>query len=188
MELAIEWIDFSAPSRPSPDIIETDIPARLDALPWGRFHVQVVVALGVTWILDGLEVTMTGALSGVLKESATLGLSNAEIGLAASAYLVAHAAGDERADNSLQCPFPYPATHYRRFQNGGQPREMRGRSFNVGPDDLKFRSAGEPVVHSSPLTPMRRFALPLALFCAGQGGIIGTACSLEAPVFRFLRL
>jgi hypothetical protein len=78
---------ISAPSRPSPDIIETDIPARLDALPWGRFHVQVVVALGVTWILDGLEVTMTGALSGVLKESATLGLSNAEIGLAASAYL-----------------------------------------------------------------------------------------------------
>jgi MFS family permease len=84
---------ISAPSRPSPDIIETDIPARLDALPWGRFHVQVVVALGVTWILDGLEVTMTGALSGVLKESATLGLSNAEIGLAASAYLVGAVSG-----------------------------------------------------------------------------------------------
>src|SRR5271163_2384107 len=78
---------FSAPSRPSPDIIETDIPARLDALTWGRFHTQVVVALGVTWILDGLEVTMTGALSGILKETATLGLSNTEVGLAASAYL-----------------------------------------------------------------------------------------------------
>src|SRR5450631_587468 len=77
---------ISAPPPPSPDIIETNIPARLDALPWGRFHTQVVVALGVTWILDGLEVTMTGALSGVLKESTTLGLSNAEIGLAASAY------------------------------------------------------------------------------------------------------
>jgi MFS family permease len=68
----------------SPDIIETDIPARLDALPWGRFHSLVVVALGVTWILDGLEVTMTGALSGVFKETTTLGLSNTEIGLAAT--------------------------------------------------------------------------------------------------------
>jgi MFS family permease len=71
----------------SPDVIETDIPARLDALPWGRFHTLVVVALGVAWILDGLEVTMTGALSGILRESTTLGLSNAEVGLAASAYL-----------------------------------------------------------------------------------------------------
>jgi MFS family permease len=86
---------ISAPASPgpSPDIIETNIPARLDALPWGRFHTQVVVALGVTWILDGLEVTMTGALSGVLKQSTTLGLSNAEIGLAASAYLVGAVSG-----------------------------------------------------------------------------------------------
>ena len=45
-------------------IIETDIPFRLDALPFGRFHVLVIVALGITWILDGLEVTLAGALSG----------------------------------------------------------------------------------------------------------------------------
>src|SRR3979490_840729 len=68
-------------------IVETDIPARLDALPWGRFHTLVVVALGVTWILDGLEVTLAGALSGALKASSALGLSNTEIGLAGSAYL-----------------------------------------------------------------------------------------------------
>jgi MFS family permease len=68
-------------------IVETDIPARLDALPWGRFHVLVVVALGITWILDGLEVTLTGALAGVLKEPSALGLTNTEIGLASSAYL-----------------------------------------------------------------------------------------------------
>jgi MFS family permease len=68
-------------------VVETDIPARLDALPWNRFHTLVVVALGVTWILDGLEVTLTGALAGVLKESSTLGLTNTEIGLASSAYL-----------------------------------------------------------------------------------------------------
>jgi MFS family permease len=77
--------------RPGPhdgDVLETDIPARLDALPWSRFHSLVVAALGITWILDGLEVTLTGALAGVLKESSTLGLSNTEIGLASSAYLV----------------------------------------------------------------------------------------------------
>jgi MFS family permease len=68
-------------------IIETDIPARLDALPFGRFHVLVIVALGITWILDGLEVTLAGALSGELKESSALGLSNAQIGLAGSCYL-----------------------------------------------------------------------------------------------------
>jgi MFS family permease len=69
------------------NIIETDIPARLDALPFGRFHLLVITALGVTWILDGLEVTLAGALSGELKEPAALGLSNAEVGLAGSGYL-----------------------------------------------------------------------------------------------------
>ena len=69
------------------DLVETDVPARLDALPWGGFHARVVVALGITWILDGLEVTLAGALSGALKESSTLGLSNSEIGLAGTAYL-----------------------------------------------------------------------------------------------------
>jgi len=74
----------------SPDqtTIETDIPARLDRLPWGRFHTLVVVALGVTWILDGLEVTLAGALSGALKQSPALQFSNTEIGLASSAYLI----------------------------------------------------------------------------------------------------
>jgi MFS family permease len=74
-------------------LIETDIPARLDCLPWGRFHTLVVVALGITWILDGLEVTLAGALSGVLKESATLGLSNAEVGMSGSAYLLGAVGG-----------------------------------------------------------------------------------------------
>jgi MFS family permease len=74
-------------------VVETDIPARLDALPWSRFHTLVVVALGVTWILDGLEVTLTGALAGVLKETSTLGLSNTEIGAASSAYLVGAVVG-----------------------------------------------------------------------------------------------
>lgn len=68
-------------------IIESDIPARLDRLPWGRFHTLVVAALGITWILDGLEVTLAGALAGALKESPTLKFTNTEVGLASSAYL-----------------------------------------------------------------------------------------------------
>src|SRR6186997_224798 len=68
-------------------IIATDIPARLDRLRWGRFHTLVVVALGITWILDGLEVTLAGAVAPALKQSPLLHFSNAEVGLAASAYL-----------------------------------------------------------------------------------------------------
>jgi MFS family permease len=66
---------------------KTDIPARLDRLPWGRFHLLVVLALGITWILDGLEVTIVGAIGPVLQNPQTLGLSAAEIGGAASAYV-----------------------------------------------------------------------------------------------------
>ena len=76
-----------APSQASAAIIATDIPARLDRLRWGRFHTLVVVALGITWILDGLEVTLAGAVSPALKESAQLKFSNADVGLASSAYL-----------------------------------------------------------------------------------------------------
>ena len=65
----------------------TDIPARLDRLRWSPFHTLVVVALGVTWILDGLEVTLAGSVSGALKQSPVLQLSNVDVGLANSAYL-----------------------------------------------------------------------------------------------------
>jgi MFS family permease len=68
-------------------VIETSIPARLDNLRWSGFHTRVVLALGITWILDGLEVTLAGALSGALKESPTLRFSNFDVGLANSAYL-----------------------------------------------------------------------------------------------------
>src|SRR5437660_9432925 len=68
-------------------IIETSIPARLDNLRWSGFHTRVVLALGITWILDGLEVTLAGALSGALKESPTLHFSNFDVGLSNSAYL-----------------------------------------------------------------------------------------------------
>jgi MFS family permease len=70
-----------------PQVIESDIPARLDRLPWARWHWLVVVALGITWILDGLEVTVVGSLGAVLQEPATLGLSATEVGLSATAYI-----------------------------------------------------------------------------------------------------
>jgi MFS family permease len=68
-------------------IIETDIPARLDDLGWSGFHTRVVLALGITWILDGLEVTLAGALAGALKQSPTMHFSNTDIGIANSLYL-----------------------------------------------------------------------------------------------------
>jgi MFS family permease len=66
---------------------ETDIPARMDRLPWSRFHWLIVVALGITWILDGLEVTLVGSLSGAITGDGHVGISDAQIGLAASTYL-----------------------------------------------------------------------------------------------------
>lgn len=68
-------------------VIATSIPSRLDSLHWSGFHTRVVLALGITWILDGLEVTLAGALSGALKESPTLQFTNFDIGLSNSGYL-----------------------------------------------------------------------------------------------------
>src|SRR6266700_7017752 len=79
--------ESSTGSRLAESILQTDIPARLDRLPWGRFHTLVVVALGITWIFDGLEVTLAGALAGALKNSPILHFSNTDVGLASSAYL-----------------------------------------------------------------------------------------------------
>ncbi|AMJ60916.1 MFS transporter [Bosea sp. PAMC 26642] len=78
---------MTAPEMGLRPTIATDIPARLDRMPWSRFHTLVVVALGVTWILDGLEVTLAGSVSGALKESPVLRFTNTEIGIAGAAYL-----------------------------------------------------------------------------------------------------
>jgi MFS family permease len=68
--------------------ITTDIPARMDRLPWARWHWLVVIGLGTVWILDGLEVTIVGAMSEALKPEGTgLGLSSSDIGLAGAIYV-----------------------------------------------------------------------------------------------------
>jgi MFS family permease len=81
------------PSSPSAAPVKTDIPARLDRLPWSRFHLLIVVGLGVTWILDGLEVTIVGALGPALQNAATLHLSSANLGAVASFYVVGAVTG-----------------------------------------------------------------------------------------------
>ncbi len=68
--------------------ITTNIPGRIDRLPWARWHWMVVIGLGTVWILDGLEVTIVGSMSDALKPSSTgLGLSNFDIGLAGAVYV-----------------------------------------------------------------------------------------------------
>ena len=68
--------------------VTTHVPARMDRLPWARFHWRVVVGLGGVWILDGLEVTMVGNVSSRLTEKGSgIDLSAAEIGLAAAFYI-----------------------------------------------------------------------------------------------------
>jgi MFS family permease len=74
-------------------VVETNVPARLDRLHWTRFHTLVVVALGITWVLDGLEVTIAGSIVGALRESPVLRFSEAEIGFVASAYLAGAVGG-----------------------------------------------------------------------------------------------
>ncbi|HEX4024940.1 MAG TPA: MFS transporter [Steroidobacteraceae bacterium] len=73
--------------------VRTDIPARLDRLPWSGFHLLLVVALGVTWILDGLEVTIVGSIGPVLQNAGTLHLSSAQLGAVASSYVIGAVAG-----------------------------------------------------------------------------------------------
>src|ERR1700752_4500376 len=74
-------------------VIETDIPARLDRLPWTRFHTLVILALGITWILDGLEVTVAGSIAGALQESSALRFDAVDVGLVGSAYLTGAVGG-----------------------------------------------------------------------------------------------
>ena len=68
-------------------MITSSIPARLDRLPWSGWHWRVVTALGIAWVLDGLEVTLVGSLGVVLQRPDTLSLSASEIGASGSLYI-----------------------------------------------------------------------------------------------------
>jgi MFS family permease len=77
----------------SEGMIRTNIPFRLDRLPWSRFHLLVVIGLGITWILDGLEVTIVGSLGPALQSTETLHLSSANLGAVASFYVAGAVVG-----------------------------------------------------------------------------------------------
>lgn len=75
------------------ETIESYVPARLDRMPWSRWHWLIVVSLGATWILDGLEVTLAGSLGGILTRSETLGLTDSQVGGSATCYLAGAVVG-----------------------------------------------------------------------------------------------
>ena len=71
----------------------TDVPPRLDRLPWSRWHERIILALGITWSLDGLEASLIANMGPTLRDPRTLGLSALEVGLANSGYLLGEVAG-----------------------------------------------------------------------------------------------
>jgi MFS family permease len=79
--------------QPQQEALQTDIPFRLDRLPWSRFHILVTLGLGITWILDGLEVTIVGSLGPALESPQTLHLSSQNLGAIASFYVMGAVTG-----------------------------------------------------------------------------------------------
>ncbi len=78
---------------PRAKAVKTDVPARMDRLPWSRWHWLVIISLGITWILDGLEVTIVGVIGAVLKDPHTLHLTDVEVSGAGTAYLIGAVVG-----------------------------------------------------------------------------------------------
>jgi len=67
------------PENSKEQTVETDVPARLDRLPWSAWHARIIIALGTSWLLDGLEVTLTGSLSGILQSKQGLSIETPAI-------------------------------------------------------------------------------------------------------------
>ncbi|MGH3797033.1 MAG: MFS transporter [Pseudonocardiaceae bacterium] len=80
-------------SHVAPGTVRSLIPARIDRLPWSPFHTRMVAALGVAWILDGLEITVASAVAAVLNKPDTLNLSSTAVGLIATVYLAGEVVG-----------------------------------------------------------------------------------------------
>ena len=81
------------PDTPRGTWVTTDVPGRLDALGWSRWHQRLILALGITWILDGLEASLVANVAPTLQHPETLGLTATEIGMANSVYLLGQVAG-----------------------------------------------------------------------------------------------
>src|SRR2546430_17520929 len=77
----------------APGTVRSLVPARMDRLPWSRFHTRVILGLGAAWILDGLEIQIVNTAGTVLQHKETLNLSSTEVGLLASVYLAGEVVG-----------------------------------------------------------------------------------------------
>ncbi|HEU5060113.1 MAG TPA: MFS transporter [Kofleriaceae bacterium] len=80
-------------SSPDADVVRSLVPARMDRLPWSAFHWRMVIALGITWILDGIEIGLAAAIGNVLRDERTLGLDAQIIGLSGGLYLLGEVLG-----------------------------------------------------------------------------------------------
>ncbi len=74
-------------------VVETDVPARMDRLPWSKWHTKIIIALGTSWLLDGLQVTLAGSLAGVLEDKAGLALTDPQVTAGATTYLAGAVVG-----------------------------------------------------------------------------------------------
>jgi hypothetical protein len=79
---------MSAQPTATASVIRSLIPARVDRLPWSPFHTRMVIALGVAWVLDGLEITVASSVAGALTKTDTLHMSSTAVGAIATVYLV----------------------------------------------------------------------------------------------------
>lgn len=84
---------MGAPSAEENRTLQTRVPARLDRLPWSGWHTRIITALGTSWLLDGLEVTLVGSLSGILESSSGLHLTDPQVTGAATTYLAGAVCG-----------------------------------------------------------------------------------------------
>ncbi|MEV7420268.1 MFS transporter [Streptomyces sp. NPDC089919] len=80
-------------TEPKPGSVHSTVPQRMDRLPWSRFHWRVVIALGITWVLDGIEITIAGSIADRLRDDQALGFSSSQVGLTASIYLLGEVVG-----------------------------------------------------------------------------------------------
>ena len=125
----------------TPGAIRSLIPARIDRLPWSPFHTRMVVALGVAWILDGLEITVASGVVALLTEKTSLGLSSTQAGALASVYLAGRGRRSAvlRPDVGQAGPQEAVRHHARRLPAGQRPHR---------PDAQQRRGlAGLPVRH-----------------------------------------
>ena len=81
------------PDTPRGAWVVTDVPCRLDTLGWSRWHQRLILALGITWILDGLEASLVANIAPTLRHPDALGLSATQIGMANSVYLLGQVVG-----------------------------------------------------------------------------------------------